>query len=111
MPTVPPELRATVPAGLTQGATQVTVKVKPDAIGLSKVMATVLLIGTLIALSSGETAVTAGAMGATATRSAAPRILSCEHPAARVASSAIAHHGSRRRNVLKSFMYVPLQRK
>ena len=74
VPTVPPELSATVPVGFTQGAAQVTVKVEPVAIALLKVMATVLSTGTLIALSSGETAVTAGAMGAAATRSAAPRI-------------------------------------
>ena len=63
-----------MPVGFTQGAAQVTVNVDPVAIALSKVMATVLPTGTLIALLVGETAVTTGAMGAVATRSAAPRI-------------------------------------
>src|SRR5688572_14179939 len=103
---VPPALKATVPVGLTHGAAQVIAKVEPAAIAWSNVMATELSTGTLMALLAGETVVTKGAMGAVATRSRAPRILSCEHPAARVASSATAHHDSRRRNALKSFMYI-----
>ena len=58
-----------MPVGFTQGAAQVIVNVEPAAIALSKVMATVLLTGTPMALLSGETAVTTGAMGAVATRS------------------------------------------
>ena len=73
---MPPALKATVPVGFTQGAAQVIAKVEPAAIALSKVMATVLLTGTPMALLSGDTVVTTGAMGAVATRSLAPRIVS-----------------------------------
>jgi len=103
---VPPPLRATVPVGFTQGAAQVIAKVDPAAIVLSKVMATVLLTGTLMRLSAGVTLVTAGAVGAVPTLPAAPRIESPLHPAARVASSAATHHARPRRGVLKSFMYI-----
>ena len=53
--------------GLTQGAAHVTPNVDPAAIGLSKVTTTVLLVGTVMALSAGKTLVTVGGVGATPT--------------------------------------------
>src|SRR5688572_7032510 len=103
---VPPALRATEPVGFVQGAAQVTVNVVPAAIALSKVIVMALLIATLIASSAGDTALTRGAVGAGATRPSAPRIESPLQPAARVASSAVAHQPRPRLLVLNSCMEI-----
>jgi hypothetical protein len=62
-----PASRATAPVGLTQGAAQVTVKLAAPVIGaIASLNAAVIavLIATPVALLTGATAVTVGAIGA-----------------------------------------------
>src|SRR4029077_1516528 len=92
---VAPASRATLPAGLTQGAVQVTVKLAAPVIGAMgslKAAVTESLIGTPTALLAGVTAVTVGGTRARVATAAVPRIESCRQAVSNAPSANVSNH-------------------